>query len=71
MVVDAGAAEQPPGTARERRQDVMKEFLNAKSMATPGIAGAVAMLITNTLVERFELPGEGGQAGGMKWSARR
>jgi hypothetical protein len=36
----------------------MKEFLNAKSMATPGIAGAVAMLITNTLVQQFELPGK-------------
>ena len=36
----------------------MKQFLNAKSMATPGIAGAVAMLITNTLVQQFDLPGK-------------
>ena len=32
------------------------EFLHAKSMLTPGIAGAITMLITNTLHEQFELP---------------
>jgi hypothetical protein len=35
----------------------MKDFLNSKSMLTPGIAGAVTMLITNTLIQQFELPG--------------
>lgn len=32
------------------------EFLHAKSMLTPGIAGAITMLITNTLHQQFELP---------------
>jgi hypothetical protein len=36
----------------------VKQFLNAKSMLTPGIAGAVAMLITNSLTQQFELPGK-------------
>jgi hypothetical protein len=32
------------------------EFLHSKSMLTPGIAGAITMLITNTLHQQFELP---------------
>jgi hypothetical protein len=36
----------------------MKEFLNPKSMLTPGIAGALTMLITNTLNQQFQLPGK-------------
>jgi hypothetical protein len=39
----------------------MKEFLNPKSMLTPGVAGAVTMLISNTLWFQFELP--------QKWTA--
>jgi len=31
------------------------EFLNARSMLTPGIAGSVVMLITNTLWDTFSL----------------
>jgi hypothetical protein len=31
------------------------EFLNPKSMVTPGVAGAVTMLITNTLSSQFGL----------------
>ncbi|HKS21843.1 MAG TPA: hypothetical protein VJZ76_03510 [Thermoanaerobaculia bacterium] len=34
----------------------MKEFLNAKSMLTPGVAGLVAMLITNALHAQFAMP---------------
>ena len=34
----------------------MKQFLNSKSMLTPGIAGALTMLITNALMQQFELP---------------
>ena len=34
----------------------VNDFLNSKSMLTPGIAGAVTMLITNTLDQQFELP---------------
>jgi hypothetical protein len=33
------------------------EFLNPKSMLTPGIAGGLTMLITNALVKQFDLPG--------------
>lgn len=33
----------------------LDEFLNAKSMLTPGIAGATAMLITNALSSQFGL----------------
>ena len=35
----------------------VKEFLNAKSMLTPGVAGLVAMLITNALHAQFGMPG--------------
>jgi hypothetical protein len=34
----------------------VKEFLNAKSMLTPGVAGLVAMLITNALQMQFGAP---------------
>jgi len=34
----------------------VKEFLNAKSMLTPGVAGLVAMLITNSLHAQFGMP---------------
>lgn len=37
-----------------------KDFLNPSSMLTPGIAGSVAMMISNTLWLQFELP--------QKWS---
>jgi hypothetical protein len=33
------------------------EFLNSKSMLTPGAAGATTTLITGTLVSQFGLPG--------------
>jgi hypothetical protein len=33
------------------------EFLNPKSMITPGIAGGLTMLITNALGSQFDLPG--------------
>lgn len=39
----------------------MKEFLNSKSMLTPGAAGALVMLITSTLSSQFDLP--------PKWTA--
>ena len=34
----------------------VKEFLNAKSMLTPGVAGLIAMLITNSLHTQFGMP---------------
>jgi hypothetical protein len=34
----------------------VKEFLNAKSMLTPGVAGLIAMLITNALHTQFGMP---------------
>src|SRR5262249_20120600 len=34
----------------------LKDFLNPKSMVTPGIAGSITMLIANTLWAQFELP---------------
>jgi hypothetical protein len=36
--------------------DVLGEFLNPKSMLTPGIAGAMTMAITNSLCTNFTLP---------------
>jgi hypothetical protein len=36
----------------------VKEFLNAKSMLTPGVAGLIAMLITNALQTQFGIPGK-------------
>src|SRR5258708_4001030 len=33
------------------------EFLNPKSMVTPGIAGGIIVLITNALRTQFQLPG--------------
>jgi hypothetical protein len=39
----------------------MQEFLNPKSMITPGIAGGLIMLITNTCADQFGLP--------PKWTA--
>lgn len=35
----------------------MDNFFNARSMLTPGIAGATAMMITSSLVAAFRLPG--------------
>ena len=35
----------------------MNEFFNARSMLTPGIAGATAMMMTSSLVAAFRLPG--------------
>jgi hypothetical protein len=37
------------------------EFLNPKSMLTPGIAGGIVMMITNSLLAHFALP--------LRWSA--
>jgi uncharacterized membrane protein YkvI len=37
------------------------QFLNSKSMLTPGIAGAMVMLIANALGQQFELP--------VRWAA--
>lgn len=34
----------------------VKEFLNSKSMLTPGVAGLIAMLATNALHVQFGLP---------------
>ena len=34
----------------------LKDILNSRSMMTPGIAGAIAMLITDTLYQQFDLP---------------
>ena len=34
----------------------MKDFLNSKSILTPGVAGAITMLITATLSSQFNLP---------------
>jgi len=34
----------------------LKEFLNPKSMITPGIAGGITMMITNALAANFSLP---------------
>jgi hypothetical protein len=36
----------------------MQSFLDAKSMLTPGVAGAVVMLATNALASTFSLPGK-------------
>jgi hypothetical protein len=41
--------------------DKLKDFLNPKSMLTPGIAGGITMMIANTLWVQFELP--------QKWTA--
>lgn len=35
----------------------MEDFVNSKSMLTPGVAGALALMITGTLASQFELPG--------------
>jgi uncharacterized membrane protein YkvI len=37
------------------------EFLNSKSMLTPGVAGAMVMLIANSLGQQFDLP--------LRWTA--
>jgi hypothetical protein len=34
----------------------MNEFLNPKSMITPGVAGGLVMLLTNTCANQFDLP---------------
>lgn len=39
----------------------IKDFLNSKSMLTPGVAGAITMLITNTVNQQFDVP--------HKWTA--
>jgi hypothetical protein len=39
----------------ENPKSPLDEFLNPKSMLTPGLAGAVTMLITNTLAIQFGL----------------
>jgi purine-cytosine permease-like protein len=39
----------------------MSEFLNSKSMITPGIAGAVVTLVAGTLASQFGVP--------AKWTA--
>lgn len=39
----------------------MKEFLNAKSMITPGIAGGIITVVSNTCFTQFNIP--------SKWSA--
>jgi len=39
------------------RKRYVNEFFNARSMLTPGIAGATAMMITSSLVAAFRLPG--------------
>ncbi len=41
--------------------NMMKEFLNSKSILTPGVAGGITMLITATLSSQFDLP--------AKWTA--
>src|SRR5437764_11061784 len=33
-----------------------QDFLNPKSMITPGIAGGIVMMISNTLLVQFDLP---------------
>lgn len=35
----------------------VNEFFNARSMLTPGIAGATTMMVTSSLVAAFQLPG--------------
>jgi hypothetical protein len=37
--------------------EVTADFVNPKSMLTPGVAGATSTLITGTLVSQFGLPG--------------
>lgn len=39
------------------RTRYVNEFFNARSMLTPGIAGATTMMITSSLVAAFHLPG--------------
>jgi hypothetical protein len=34
----------------------MNDFLNPKSMLTPGVAGGLVMIITNSLTSQFEIP---------------
>ena len=41
----------------QRRGTYVNEFFHAKSMLTPGIAGATTMMITSSLVAAFNLPG--------------
>ncbi|MFZ0254540.1 MAG: hypothetical protein WAN46_02580 [Gammaproteobacteria bacterium] len=41
----------------EQQKGAVDEFFRSKSMLTPGVAGATAMMITGTLVSQFELPG--------------
>jgi hypothetical protein len=36
----------------------MDNFLDAKSMITPGVAGTLVMLVTNALSNNFSLPGK-------------
>lgn len=40
----------------EAGQPASREFLNPKSMLTPGVCGGITMLITNTLVAQFGAP---------------
>jgi hypothetical protein len=37
------------------------QFLNSKSMLTPGVAGAMVMLIANSLGQQFDMP--------LRWTA--
>ena len=39
------------------RTRYVNEFFSARSMLTPGIAGATTMMITSSLVAAFHLPG--------------
>ncbi len=45
------------GTVDPMRRRYVNEFFNARSMLTPGVAGATTMMITSSLVAAFGLPG--------------
>lgn len=40
----------------KKTQGTLSDFLNPRSMLTPGIAGSLTMAITNTLAAQFALP---------------
>lgn len=46
--------------ARKRRgsaRPLMDEFINARAMITPGVAGTTVIMITGALIGQFNLPG--------------
>lgn len=42
---------------RRNKMPLMDEFINAKAMITPGVAGTSVIMVTGTLVSQFDVPG--------------